>query len=63
MALLFGSGEVFDADTIERLYPGGAADYLGRFTDALDTAIAAGFLLAADREEILALAAATYPGS
>ncbi|MDF2828295.1 MAG: hypothetical protein K0R01_1578 [Mycobacterium sp.] len=62
MALLFGSGEVFDADTLARLYPGGSADYLGRFTDALDTAIAAGFLLAADREEILALAAATYPG-
>ena len=28
MAMLFGSGEVFDADTLARLYPGGAAEYL-----------------------------------
>lgn len=61
MAMLFGSGEVFSADALERLYPGGVEQYLGRFTDALDSAIAAGFLLAADRDEILDLAAATYP--
>jgi hypothetical protein len=61
MAMLFGSGEVFDADTLARLYPGGAAEYLERFTASLDAAIEAGFLLATDREEILALAAATYP--
>ena len=60
MAMLFGSGEYFDAGTLERLYPGGAADYLGKFTESLDAAIAAGFLLAADRQEILDLAAATY---
>jgi hypothetical protein len=61
MAMLFGSGEVFDAETLARLYPGGAAEYLEQFTRSLDAAIAAGFLLAEDREEILALAAATYP--
>ena len=61
MTLLFGSGEVFDADTLARLYPGGAADYLGRFTLALDATIDAGFLLAADRQEILDLAVATWP--
>ena len=61
MALLFGTGEMFSADLLERLYPGGVQQYLGRFTDALDSAIAAGFLLAADRDEILDLAAATYP--
>lgn len=59
---LFGSGEPFDTATVARLYPGGAPEYLERFTAALDSAIRAGFLLAADREEILALAAATYPG-
>ena len=57
---LFGSGEPFDAATVARLYPGGAPEYLQRFTAALDAAIRTGFLLAADRDEILALAAATY---
>jgi hypothetical protein len=61
MASIFGSGELFDADTVRRLYPGGAADYLERFTSALDSAIQSGFILAADREEILQLAAATFP--
>ncbi len=61
MASLFGSGEVFDAATVARLYPGGKADYLRRFGSALDSAIRAGFILAADRREILELAAAMYP--
>jgi len=39
----------------------GKADYLGRLRAALDRSIAAGFILAADRAEILALAAAMYP--
>ena len=63
MAMLFGSGEVFDADTLGRLYPGGAAEYLERFTESLDATIAAGFLLAADRQEIVDLAAAAYPSA
>lgn len=62
MTLLFGSGEVFDAQTLDRLYPGGASDYLTRFTASLDLAIGSGFVLAADRQEILDLAAATWPG-
>jgi hypothetical protein len=61
MALLFGSGELFDAGTLARLYPGGSADYLTKFTTSLDATIAAGFLLAGDRQEIIDLAAATYP--
>ena len=61
MAQIFGSGEKFDGDTLARLYPGGAAEYLARFTTSLDAAIGAGFLLAADRQEILDVAAATYP--
>ncbi|OBF56594.1 hypothetical protein A5756_10960 [Mycobacterium sp. 852002-53434_SCH5985345] len=62
MAGLFGSGELFDADTLRRLYPGGMTQYLERFTAALDASISSGFILAADRAEILELAAATYPG-
>jgi hypothetical protein len=62
MAAIFGSGEPFDAATMRRLYPGGISDYLNSFTAALDRAIASGFILAADRAEILQLAAATYPG-
>jgi hypothetical protein len=61
MASIFGSGEVFDAANVCRLYPGGAADYLDRFTTALDSAIESGFILATDRAEILQLAAATFP--
>jgi Alpha/beta hydrolase domain len=61
MASIFGSGEPFDTATVRRLYPGGAAEYLERFTAALDSAIQSGFILTADREEILQLAAATFP--
>lgn len=62
MSMIFGSGEFFDAATLGRLYPGGSTEYLERFTGALDAAIGAGFILPADRDEILQLAAATYPG-
>ncbi|MGA9492357.1 MAG: alpha/beta hydrolase domain-containing protein [Mycobacterium sp.] len=61
MSWIFGSGELFDAATVRRLYPRGATDYLQRFGTALDSAIQAGFILAADREEIVQLAAATFP--
>jgi len=62
MSSLFGTGELFDDDTLRRLYPGGVTEYLERFTIALDASISRGFILAADRAEILKLAAATYPG-
>jgi hypothetical protein len=58
---LFGTGELFDASALRRLYPGGAAEYRERFENSLDTAIGQGFILPADRQEILELAAATYP--
>ena len=61
MSSIFGSGEPFNADTLRRLYPGGAADYLERFTASLDSTIRSGFILAADCQEILQLAAATFP--
>ncbi len=58
---IFGSGQPFDAATLAELYPGGGAEYLERFTAALDEAIAAGVLLTTDRAEILELAEATGP--
>jgi hypothetical protein len=61
MASLFGSGELFDAATLRRLYPAGAAQYLERFEASLDTAIRSGFVLPTDRQEILELATATFP--
>jgi hypothetical protein len=61
MSKIFGSGEMFDTATLSRLYPGGSAGYLGQFTQALDQAITSGFIVAADRREVLELAAATYP--
>jgi hypothetical protein len=60
MSAIFGSGEFLDTDTLRRLYPAGSADYLVRFTDALDRAITSGFIVGADRREILELAAATF---
>jgi hypothetical protein len=61
MSFLFGSGQLLDAETLGALYPGGSGEYLERFTAALDRAIEAGFIVAADREEILALAKLTFP--
>ncbi len=61
MSSIFGTGEPFDDATVRRLYPGGQDEYLRKFTAALDAAIGSGFILAADREEILQLAGATYP--
>lgn len=51
---LFGSSEPLPAEALERLYPGGAGDYLAAYTAAADRLIDAGFLLADDRAEILA---------
>ena len=59
-AILAGRTVPFDRQTLERLYPGGLADYLDRFAASLDATIAAGFLRQDDRAEILALAEASY---
>ena len=60
LAHLFGSGEPFDDATRSRLYPGGKPEYLERFTKSLDATIRAGYLVRADRSEILELAAAAF---
>lgn len=61
VGFLAGVGDPYDAATLARLYPGGQADYLRRFEASLDEAIQSGFILAADRQEILEVAAALYP--
>jgi Alpha/beta hydrolase domain len=63
LAGLAGVTESFDAATLDRLYPGGKSEYLKKFDASLDSAIKAGFILPADRQEILDLAALAYHGS
>jgi hypothetical protein len=46
---------------LARFYPGGRAEYLREFQASLDKAIQAGFILPADRQEILELARLGYP--
>ena len=60
-SMLFGCTEPFDSDALKAIYPDGKAEYLGRFEESLGATIAAGFILEDDREEILAVAANSYP--
>jgi hypothetical protein len=61
-AFLFGTTTELSGAELASLYPGGQADYLEKFAASLDSAIEAGFLLADDRAEILAVAGASWPG-
>jgi hypothetical protein len=60
MVVLFGVTQPFDAAKLSALYPGGQADYVGKFNTSLKAAIAAGFILPADETEIKALAAYSF---
>jgi hypothetical protein len=60
IAFLSGSTTPFDEAQLAALYPS-RADYLARFDAATDAAVAAGFVLAADADEIKAIAAANSP--
>jgi hypothetical protein len=60
-AVLFGITEPFAASKLAALYPGGRVQYLDAFSASLDAAIDGGFILAADRAEIVAVAAASCP--
>ena len=60
-AFLIGVTEPFDRAKMASLYPGGRSDYLKRFDQALGSAIEAGFILAADRDDIRTLAELMYP--
>jgi hypothetical protein len=59
---LFGTTMPFEPATLRQLYPGGRAEYAKRFADATAQAVAEGFVLGADADEMNALAAAMYPG-
>lgn len=48
------------ARSLARLYPGGKADYMRRFTRSLDLAIRAAHILREDRQEILDIAAINF---
>jgi hypothetical protein len=63
LGFLVGSCEPFDAARLDRLYPGGKSDYLKKFEASLSSAIKKGFILPADRQEILDVAALSYHGS
>jgi hypothetical protein len=58
---LFGVTRPFDDLQLHRLYPNGREQYLATFERRLDEAITSGFILEADRDEILALAEAACP--
>jgi hypothetical protein len=61
-AFLFGVTRPLTQGQLAELYPGGLAEYRVRFAAALDETITAGFLLADDRAEALAVAEAAWPG-
>ena len=63
LAMLAGSTVPFDQATLDKLYPGGKDEYLKKFEASLDATINAGFVLPADKAEILQIAALNYPGS
>ncbi len=60
IAVLFGSTRAFDEAELARRYPGGLADYAAAFRSATMRAVADGFLLAEDADEIVAVATAAY---
>lgn len=59
--MLIGCAEPFDADKLNELYPGGVEEYLSKFEKSLDRQIDAGFLLSADKDEIMEVAKLSYP--
>ena len=62
IGILLGSTREFDAAELARRYPAGPGEYAAAFREATARAAAAGFLLEQDVEEMVAVAAAAYPG-
>ena len=52
---------VFDAAELARRYPSGPGGYAAAFREATTHAVAAGFLLDHDVDEMVAVATAAYP--
>jgi hypothetical protein len=61
LAVLLGTTRVFDDAELARRYPGGRAEYADLFRAATSRAVADGFLLAEDADEMVAVAVAGYP--
>ena len=59
--MLLGTTRVFDDAELARRYPGGQAEHAAAFRAATSRAVADGFLLAEDADEIDAVGAAGYP--
>lgn len=57
---LFGTTTPITPEVLAARYPGGVDDYTKQFEAALDEVIDAGFLLADDRDEMIAVAHASY---
>jgi hypothetical protein len=60
---LFGTTTPLDDGELRDRYPGGRVDYEEQFAAATDAAIAAGFLLPEDRDEIVAVAREAWEAS
>ena len=58
---LLGSTRVFDATELARRYPAGRDEYAAAFREATTRNAAAGFVLAPDVDEMVAVATAAYP--
>jgi hypothetical protein len=61
LAVLLGVTRPFGEAELARRYPGGRDEYAAAFREATSRAVAAGFLLAEDADEAVALATAAYP--
>jgi hypothetical protein len=60
-AAILGTTRVFDEAELKRRYPGGVSEYAAAFRTATSRAVAEGFVLAEDTDEMVAVAAAGYP--
>jgi hypothetical protein len=60
IGILLGSTRVFDAAELARRYPAGPGEYAAAFREATTHAVAAGFLLDHDVDEMVAVATAAY---
>ncbi len=61
LPILLGATRALDDAELARRYPGGQADYAAAFRAATSRAVADGFLLADDADEMVAVAVAGYP--
>jgi hypothetical protein len=61
--ILFGTTKELSPQALARRYPGGRRDFEAQFAAATDRAVRAGFLLAADAEEIAGLGRCAWPAT